>query len=181
MYKHCSKCLTDKPISDFYSHPHTSDRLRATCKSCYSINTIENRRKNPDLHNATQQRRRVRQREENPEQFYTEKRAQHKAWRDVNPDKILKHRSKALRKYHYGITLEVFQQWVAAQNGRCAICKEVPTKTLQVDHDHATGQLRDLLCMSCNSGLGFLKDSQKILKAALRYLKKHGGGYGPKS
>ena len=46
------------------------------------------------------------------------------------------------------------------------------TETLVVDHDHATGQVRDLLCHNCNRALGLLQDSIKTVEAALNYLKK---------
>lgn len=46
------------------------------------------------------------------------------------------------------------------------------TEYLVVDHDHATGQVRDLLCHNCNRALGLLQDSIKNTEAALNYLKK---------
>lgn len=44
---------------------------------------------------------------------------------------------------------------------------------LQVDHNHETKQVRDLLCHSCNTGLGKFKDSVELLEAATQYLKRH--------
>lgn len=46
------------------------------------------------------------------------------------------------------------------------------TEQLVVDHDHSTGEVRDLLCHNCNRALGLLQDSIENTKAALNYLKK---------
>lgn len=41
------------------------------------------------------------------------------------------------------------------------------TENLHMDHDHATGEFRGLLCNGCNSALGFLReDRERILRLA---------------
>jgi hypothetical protein len=42
-----------------------------------------------------------------------------------------------------------------------------------VDHDHATGAIRGLLCRRCNDVLGKVDDDREILRRAMTYLKKH--------
>lgn len=85
-----------------------------------------------------------------------------------------------------GLTDAGFQRLLASQGGCCAICR-TPFTVLSgggrsragkphVDHDHATGKVRGLLCVSCNSVLGHAKDNQSILGDAQRYLKEHGTG-----
>lgn len=58
----------------------------------------------------------------------------------------------------YGITLADYVAMLRAQGGGCAICGQKPTRrNLAVDHDHATGKVRGLLCAPCNTGLGTLE------------------------
>ena len=82
------------------------------------------------------------------------------------------------RGYHlkrrYGITQEDFDRLVAGQEGKCAICQTLPSgiKPWHVDHNHATGKIRGVLCHHCNTGLGNLKDNVAVLKRAIAYLEK---------
>lgn len=70
-----------------------------------------------------------------------------------------------------GITLEQYKEMLEAQNGRCAICKELPsTAWLCVDHEHTGRNVRGLLRNTCNRALGLLKDSVENLKQAVKYL-----------
>lgn len=77
----------------------------------------------------------------------------------------------------YGMTLEEYEGLVKSHAGKCAICggegfELVPgQKSLVViDHCHATGKVRGLLCHNCNRGLGLFKDSVESLKSAIKYL-----------
>lgn len=68
--------------------------------------------------------------------------------------------SECARERVYGLTPERFQALVDSQGGRCRICHEVP-KRLCVDHDHKTGRVRGLLCVRCNSCLGWLESHRE--------------------
>ena len=57
--------------------------------------------------------------------------------------------------------------------GHCAICGEfVQQQDFHLDHDHATGVVRGVLCGPCNLGLGSFRDSRSNLLRAARYLAK---------
>jgi len=72
----------------------------------------------------------------------------------------------------YGITPAAFERAAIAQNHECSICHR--RSELHVDHDHATGEVRGLLCEMCNGFLGAFRDDPDLLEAAARYLEAHG-------
>lgn len=74
------------------------------------------------------------------------------------------------RNYLYGVTPEEYRDALVGQAGRCAICGLVADR-LVVDHDHATGKFRGLLCQNCNQGIGRLGDNAQTIDAAARYLR----------
>lgn len=71
----------------------------------------------------------------------------------------------------YGITLAQYSVMLREQDGSCLICDDVDIdRRLHVDHDHATGAVRGLLCGRCNVGLGCFRDDPKLLRLAATYL-----------
>ena len=79
------------------------------------------------------------------------------------------------RKFKYKMTPAIYKDIWDSQNGLCEICKQPETGRggLRVDHDHSTGDLRALLCMRCNAGIGLFRESLELLKLAVRYLELH--------
>lgn len=73
-----------------------------------------------------------------------------------------------------GFTLDQYHAMRESQGEVCKICGTY-TPDLRVDHNHATGKVRGLLCGTCNSGLGFLKDSPVVLRSAVQYLERANG------
>jgi hypothetical protein len=72
----------------------------------------------------------------------------------------------------YGLTREAYQQLFEQQNGQCPVCEISLLDTIvHIDHDHATGKVRGLLCQDCNFGLGRFHDKIDVLQAAIDYLK----------
>ena len=52
------------------------------------------------------------------------------------------------------------------------MCKGI-LKSLAVDHDHTTGEVRGLICGKCNTGIGMLQDDTQTLHKAINYLERH--------
>jgi hypothetical protein len=87
------------------------------------------------------------------------------------------------RAYYYerkfGVTIAEYEAMLAAQGGRCAVCRNPEkrgrrgggTKLLAVDHDHETGQVRGLVCHDCNTGLGMFLEDPELLERAAEYLR----------
>ncbi len=57
----------------------------------------------------------------------------------------------------------------------CMICgKEFENgKEKHIDHCHATGKTRGILCRGCNVGLGNFKDDEGLMLKAIAYLRLH--------
>ena len=75
----------------------------------------------------------------------------------------------------YKMTTAQFEAMVKAQDGVCAICGEPPTQLkrqnrLYIDHDHATGQVRALLCHLCNAGIAAFERDPELVFRAYDYL-----------
>jgi hypothetical protein len=92
------------------------------------------------------------------------------------PEKAQRYR-RATKLRRYGLEIEDYDILLESQNGLCAICGKPPTggikgKSLHVDHDHKTGQVRGLLHQKCNNGLGAYDDNPELLIAAANYLKQ---------
>ena len=75
---------------------------------------------------------------------------------------------------NHGISVADYNALLESQHGRCAICKGEPSGRwgrLDIDHCHATGVVRGLLCHECNKGLGCFRDNEGSLAEAISYLR----------
>lgn len=144
--KSCLSCHETKPLTEFGKNSQGAGGIAATCKSCKN----EYNRK-----------------------YYA-----------ANRDK----ERKRSRLNRYGLTEYTFANLWDKQCGECGICgtqmldigdyatgRNRPEAACCVDHDHETGAVRGLLCMSCNLLLGYAKDSPQRLEAAKQYLIQLGG------
>lgn len=92
-------------------------------------------------------------------------------WSKIRKDRTPEHNRKYNLKKDYGITPEEYDAMLQAQGGTCAICHGTESVgRLAVDHCHATGVVRGLLCTNCNQAIGKLRDDTQLLKNAINYL-----------
>jgi hypothetical protein len=94
--------------------------------------------------------------------------------------RLAEHRESHL-KIRYGISSVEYNQLWKKQKGVCAICKRPETikrkgkvRKLCIDHCHATGVIRKLLCAKCNLLIGHADDSSHTMKKAAAYLEEYG-------
>lgn len=138
----CSTCRESKPVGEFA--PSVAAQGSGACRKCKR-----------DLSRA----------------LSPEKKKRHsRRFLEKNPNYW--RRQKMLR--NYGITLEQYDAMLALQGGGCACCgtSENGEKPLFIDHDHATGAIRGILCHDCNAGIGALGDSIDGVRRALSYLER---------
>jgi hypothetical protein len=92
------------------------------------------------------------------------------------------HYMKFRRWKGWNVTPEVYNLMLKAQNYVCMICGEAERITngksgkirdMAIDHCHATGRIRALLCSPCNTAIGLLKDDPATLRKAAEYLERH--------
>lgn len=77
------------------------------------------------------------------------------------------------RKAKYGVDEKMFNALLIAQDVKCAICRtDLSNRQQHLDHCHATGAVRGILCNSCNTSLGGFKDNTEFLLSAINYLDK---------
>lgn len=109
----------------------------------------------------------------------------HKEWRSKNRERLREYDrgrqrvrnwwpSHIARKYQ--LAPHQYDAMLAAQDGVCAICStDKPggnSSRFHIDHDHASGEIRGLLCSRCNQMLGYAQDDPKRLLGAADYLRK---------
>lgn len=80
-----------------------------------------------------------------------------------------------IREKTLGITDQEYWDFYNRQNGRCGICRRrmysKRHKRLAVDHCHASGRIRGLLCHNCNTALGLLRDDPEVIMRAAEWIK----------
>lgn len=161
--KTCRICRARLPESSFYIKRRGPQKwLTGECKRCKNKRSKEYNLDNADkIH---EQRKLYRER--NKERLYA-----HTAdWVKNNPLKLRASQVKRL----YG--LEYHEHWALLeyQQHRCPICGEGVNLWSDIDHDHASGKIRGVLCASHNTGLGEFGENPKLLRNAASYLERNG-------
>lgn len=175
----CCTCKILKPLSCYRKDSSRKDGIHRTCNDCnkaiqkawYAKNKEKARTYAKVRHSKKKDEINARRRHHRQENIETYRLIAKKRY---NPDK-----SKVASWRQAGIkdmTLERYKELLVLQNDSCAIC-HLPSKNFKrkfnVDHDHATGLVRGLLCDCCNRGLGYFRDSITILDSAKNYIICH--------
>lgn len=163
--KKCGKCGLLKPVSEFHANKNMG--ASSYCKPCQKGYMRAYYQKNKEKMKAQ------------ATEYYKENRekrlSQSKAY-NSDPENKRRWKCKDLQR-RYGVTLEWYENKLEEQGGLCSICKysseDTEGRRLAVDHCHETGEARGLLCSTCNTGLGLLKDSEEVLLAAIAYLQRN--------
>lgn len=148
--KTCIRCGLNLPLDSFSKGKKHRDGRRNECRACAAEYHREYVKAHPEAKGSWERR--------NPEAV---KAAQHR---------------KTVAKY--GLTPEAYGTMLLSQGGVCAICSGPQTakgrggaaKPLEIDHDHATGEVRGLLCSGCNVGIAHLRHNPELLSRAISYL-----------
>ena len=140
--KVCTKCGESRPETLFAMN-HSRGRRQARCQPCSNEATKAWRHRVPDYERNRYQAQK------------TETRERH-----------------LVRKYK--VTLADYARMLEAHGGKCAICGSPEAEQFKgvfhVDHCHATGAVRGLLCRGCNHVLGHFKDDPALFARAVAYL-----------
>jgi len=153
MSKTCSKCGKELPYECFCASKRSKDGLQCWCKACYKKHHLKY-----------------------DKEHYKEHAGEKREYRKQNTVSI----RNSVLKWKYDITLDQYDEMLAAQGGVCMICGRPETaknqygvKRLAVDHDHRTEKVRALLCSSCNTVLGLVNDDVEMLLKLGLYLEKY--------
>ena len=111
--------------------------------------------------------------------------AYRKAWLEAHPGYMRDAGMSHHLRSKYGMTVADYDRMMVAQGGVCAICRRPETarhngsvKRLAVDHCHASGRVRGLLCFNCNYAVGHMGEDPLRLRAAASYIEAHSNGEG---
>ena len=174
--KQCRECGEEKDIKFFpiCDNRNGFPRYRANCKNCFNKKARGNRPPKINCQINDTERICTKCNIIKPNKEFTN------IGKDNNTGIIYKNgvckicmRDGELRK-KYGISTEKYNEILLKQGGVCAICKKTNSgnKSLSVDHNHNNGDVRGLLCTTCNIGLGHFKadSGTDLLKSAIDYI-----------
>jgi hypothetical protein len=158
--KTCTKCKEEKPLTSFHKKSGTYDGLQQRCKTCRNEDKQKYRKDNPWQQKGESARFRAKNKKK-IESYMSEYRL---AYYSDNKTKWIEQK--------YGITLSDAEKMLEEQDYSCKICGDAFTesKNTHIDHCHATGIVRGLLCRGCNLGLGHFRDNPESLMRAASYL-----------
>lgn len=193
--KPCRDCGVTKPLEDFWANKLSPDGHALYCKPCFTIRNAASaeRRAKKQGRVVRKQKSRVVDTPEGmkfcprceqvlPLDDFVRNRSTKtgigsycRPCQNNAASESIKRLHGSTRHYHltqrYGMGAAEVETMLDGQAWRCLICWIALTaKTAHVDHDHATGRVRGILCFNCNGGLGQFQDNARLLRSAAAYL-----------
>lgn len=169
--KRCSRCKQDKPLTDFVRRKRRNGKIGVTsqCKQCHAKTSLEWVAANRTTRNEALRKYNRSDKRKAVSRKYGGPRAD---------ERLLTTRSRRLKMY--GFSDQDYDRLLNEQGGVCAACGRAETRkhpsgricSLSLDHDHATGAPRGLLCHGCNVALGWLKEDPAIIQGLMDYIRK---------
>lgn len=104
-------------------------------------------------------------------------------WSKRNVDKRFETRRKSHLRRKFGISLEQYSELLKKQKYSCAVCERHVSefdKELAVDHNHATQEIRGLLCTYCNHRVVGRHTNGELLRRVADYVEQGTGWFAPK-
>lgn len=200
--KTCTRCRTNKNLSDFHKKAKSPDGHQPYCKTClneymrdrYAAKSVAVKRSlHPYKENWADGGRRCTRCQEWKTwdcfgrskngynghlarcKFCVNQRQRSGYAKAPDVRRIAQRDGSAMRgdklMARYGIDRAEYERMARAQRGQCAIC-ESDAKRLVVDHCHATGNVRALLCDRCNRALHSIEE-EGLLPKLIRYVEHH--------
>ena len=155
-----------KPRRFATCHPEKTYYAKGYCQACYMTHL---RRTKPSV--VAYMKDYLRKYNRENKDILTEKRRQERlTWSQEKRAAVKRRQRSNAYRLKYGITLDEAFAILHAQGG-CGICgKALTERQMRVDHCHATGIVRGILCNTCNTALGYLGDTQDAIDRAARYI-----------
>lgn len=139
--KNCTKCLVEKPLSDFHANSAHPTGRRSQCKKCGHAYEVKSKdRRNLYL----------------------------RGWRKKH---FAKNQSTWRKYTYgiTSADYEIIYASQSGRCAICMHIP-LPGKPLQIDHNHSTGMVRGLLCKKCNTYIGMIGESMDTISRMREYL-----------
>jgi hypothetical protein len=177
--KKCTSCKEIKDFTEFHKTKRNNDGHNSVCKNCRSL-LLYGKPHHGTISEFNLQRKVSKEYEDGTKLCLDCNQTLCQTKFPINARKTLAPRCRECCSYRrlmekYGLTKEVYLKMLENQNYCCKICKnkEIYYDKLVVDHCHNSGEVRGLLCNSCNQALGFFKDNLNNMKEAVKYLENY--------
>jgi Recombination endonuclease VII len=179
--KRCTRCKTNKPLTDFTKESASDDGLSRRCRDCMKFLRDRSRQDREHFNKINRESLAKRRKTKYPLVKPTGGTC-NKCLKTLPASGFYKNKASSTGRdhwcktcrleyqtaYKYSTTPDVIADLRSEADGKCQIC--MAESRLHIDHDHATGAIRGMLCQQCNMGLGNFKDSTDSLARAIKYL-----------